>query len=463
MILAVMGWTMARALAVAGAAVASGWLVHRATADPDRNRRRWVWMLMLIPLLTPGLFVGYAYSNFSLSLIHHSSWSTVLYAALVWLKYTPVAALALHVAPREVSDAGLHCRRLAGRAMRASGNALVMFWLRGPGRPILLAFTLVFLLAFGEFEIASLMLVSSWTVMLFDAQVGGMELMSSLKMAVAPMLVEVAVFGGAVIWIVRARGGQERLVRSGVGSGRGATGWAWLILGGAVGLVTVLPAWIVMRGAWTGLGGVWVIQREVMVSVGFASVSAMLAMWAARGMLRRWGKWGCVAASVPGLMGPLLTGLMLVAVFQLPVARMVYDSPVPLLAGFVVLLMPVAVLLMLLMRVDRKTSGVHVAQLMGRSSVPVVREHSVRLRWVLSTRRVMWTGLLLFFWAYFDVTMSHLLAPVGMTPVTVRLYNQMHYGQMTVLSAMVSVAVLAPVGLGLLALAVGRVAVTRRR
>jgi hypothetical protein len=50
-----------------------------------------------------------------------------------------------------------------------------------------------------------------------------------------------------------------------------------------------------------------------------------------------------------------------------------------------------------------------------------------------------------------------------MTPVTVRLYNQMHYGQMTVLSAMVSVAVLAPVGLGLMALAVGRVAVTRRR
>jgi hypothetical protein len=52
---------------------------------------------------------------------------------------------------------------------------------------------------------------------------------------------------------------------------------------------------------------------------------------------------------------------------------------------------------------------------------------------------------LLLCWGYFDLTAGSLLAPSSMTPVFVRLYNLMHYGESTVLSAMVAVVMLVPV------------------
>ena len=62
-------------------------------------------------------------------------------------------------------------------------------WIAGPGRAAIGAFVVVFLLAFQEFEIASLMGVTagdahspvSWTVWLFDAHAGGVPLAESLR------------------------------------------------------------------------------------------------------------------------------------------------------------------------------------------------------------------------------------------------------------------------------------------
>ena len=67
-----------------------------------------------------------------------------------------------------------------------------------------------------------------------------------------------------------------------------------------------------------------------------------------------------------------------------------------------------------------------------------------RLVWQLRTRRVFWLAFLLFFGAYFELTASAILSPPSMTPISVRLYNQMHYGRTAGLSAMVLAALLAP-------------------
>jgi ABC-type Fe3+ transport system permease subunit len=64
--------------------------------------------------------------------------------------------------------------------------------------------------------------------------------------------------------------------------------------------------------------------------------------------------------------------------------------------------------------------------------------------------------VLLFVWAYWDLTASSILAPIGMTPVTVRLYNLMHYGQIAALSAMTCAAFAAPIFIFLLALGTRR-------
>ncbi len=65
------------------------------------------------------------------------------------------------------------------RAARELGS-----WIAGPGRVAIGAFVVVFLLAFQEFEIASLMGITtgdahspvSWTVWLFDQHAGGLPL-----------------------------------------------------------------------------------------------------------------------------------------------------------------------------------------------------------------------------------------------------------------------------------------------
>jgi ABC-type Fe3+ transport system permease subunit len=95
-------------------------------------------------------------------------------------------------------------------------------------------------------------------------------------------------------------------------------------------------------------------------------------------------------------------------------------------------------------------SGLHLARLMQKS-------HPARdLKWQLSTSGKFWTVVLLFVWAYWDLTASAILAPIGMTPVTVRLYNLMHYGQIAALSAMTCATFAAPILIFMLALGTRR-------
>ena len=61
-----------------------------------------------------------------------------------------------------------------------------------------------------------------------------------------------------------------------------------------------------------------------------------------------------------------------------------------------------------------------------------------------------------FYLAYFEVAAASILAPASMTPVMVRLYNLMHYGRDTMLSAYVVVVVAAPLLIVGLAFALGR-------
>ena len=136
----------------------------------------------------------------------------------------------------------------------------------------------------------------------------------------------------------------------------------------------------------------------------------------------------------PGLLGALLLSLGLLAVFQLPGFRAVYDTPLPLLTALALVLLPAALLLRLLRLWTRSGAALHLAGLTGDR----------RLRWQLDGRKSYWAGVLLFCGAYFDLTTSALLAPPGMTTVAVRVFNLMHYGRTPALSAMLCAAVAVP-------------------
>ena len=69
----------------------------------------------------------------------------------------------------------------------------------------------------------------------------------------------------------------------------------------------------------------------------------------------------------------------------------------------------------------------------------------MRLTDDLETKALFWSGVLVWYWAYWEMTPPAMLAPPSIMPFSVLLYNFMHYGQNAVLSTLLAAAVLLPV------------------
>jgi iron(III) transport system permease protein len=455
-------WCTARSAFVALLCVAAGTLLTRLPGRSSRLRRWTAWAVILAPFLMPALVVGYGYSNFSLSLVRHPGWNQALYCLLIAFRLAPVAAVVLLFAPSAVSHEALYCRRLAA-ARRGSGGMgeSLSFGVRGPLRVVAIAWAAAFLLAFGEFEIASLMGVRAWTVKLFDAHAGGLALSESLRLVLVPVAVQLVVLAIALpVLFVQCGSGQvtgrppsrhDRLPAV------AAAGWALA----ACGVVVAVPAAIVLRGAGEGLRVAVQrpgLAREIGASLLFGASAAGLAFVVAgpfcrppRGHRSRlWRPAAAGLASLPGLLGALVVALVTVWLFQWAAAGL-YSTPIPLIGALAAVLLPFAILLRVLLTVLQPREAVHAAELLGAGASGGVRRHRRYLLWQLRLEPCFWALFLLFCWGYLDLTVSAVLAPPGTTPVTVRLYNLMHYGRTEVLSAMVCIAMLVPVLIVLLA------------
>ena len=472
--------TLLRSLIVGVLAVVAARLVRALLADRRRPVRRVAWVLLLAPYFTPVLLTGYAYANFSLSLIHHPVINSIFYSALLWWKFTPIAAVVLHFTPPTISAEAIHCRRLA------AGDAKFSHWLflvragcaAGPAA----AFAVVFLGAFAEFEMASLMVVKSWTVALFDAHAGGLALGESLRRMTGPLLCESA----AIATVFAVLGRQRSISGPPIPGGRLGRGLAWCHLLIAFVVVLAVPAAMVLWGTIRGLGLLlenFVLGREILASLLFAagaSTFAGLAVFGRAGHAKdsaapalRWAAdwsqrdqchpgagrqargstlWNIIflAAVFAGLLGPLVLSLAVLAAVQLPGLIKLRDTPAPLVFALGLVLLPMAFVLQRVLALTRQRSALHLAALLQKSRA--ARE----LTWRLSTSGKFWAMVLLFVWAYWDLTAGSILAPIGMTPVTVRLYNLMHYGQVATLSAMTCAACAAPIMVALLALGTRR-------
>ena len=550
--------TLLRCLIVAVLAVAVARSLRTLLADRRRPVRRVAWMLLLAPYFTPVLLTGYAYANFSLSLIHHPVINIIFYSALLWWKFTPIAAVILHFTPSPISAEAIHCHRLGwGSALRiealngssrreeapfkfgivrASSRRLLpfrerawpsrlvsqfefcLFLLRaGCARGPVAAFAVVFLCTFAEFEMASLMVVKSWTVALFDAHAGGLALSESLRRMTGPLLCEAAAITTAFVTLGRSQVMPAQ--RSPDTRSRHWFAWCHLLL--ALVFVLLIPAAMVLWGTLRGFGLLlenFVLSREILASLlsaAGASVLAGLAAWGLGAAARvpqtsksadgrpsfgsrvskpanashsrrpadleigdtagletcgtpvlpapaqvaikyagRLGQVGCklilVAAVFAGLLGPLVLALAVLAAVQLPGLIALRDTPAPLIFTLGLVLLPMALVLQRVLELTGHRSALHLTRLMKKSRA--VRD----LTWRLSTSGKFWAMTLLFVWAYWDLTASSILAPIGMTPVTVRLYNLMHYGQIAALSAMTCAAFAAPILILLVALGTRR-------
>ncbi len=436
---------LVRALIVASTAiVVSGPLA--AWLGGLRGRGRVVaWALACAPFLTPALLVSYAFTKFALALVA-SPWShDALYVVVLAMKLTPVAVLIRAMVPPPISDEARHAFRLF-----ASGSRWIRarFALRAPGAGPWVAAGLVFILAFSDFELASLWSVRTWTVAIFDAQAGGFALGDTLRLAVWPVVVEIGVLA-LVAWALRPaaklapRVGGTPISTTGTHALPGVFARAYVA--GAAAFVCFVPMAIVAGQATTGfraIAGNFVLGREIGASLFFALGAACIASaggWVSRGKI-------VLPALFAGfgLLGALVVSLLVLSFFQTPILRAAYDSPVPLLLALGVLLFPLALLLRTL--VPERSPALHIARQTGDAG----------LYWHFEIGPRVAAFALLFYVAYFDFTAGSILAPVGLTPVFVRLHNLAHYGQTSVLSAMLLAAFLAPLATLLIVIAGAR-------
>jgi iron(III) transport system permease protein len=444
--------TLFRSLMIGGIAVLIARPLCALLVDHRLSRRRLAWALLLAPYFTPTLLTGYAYANFSLSLIHHPVINQLFYSVLVGLKFAPLAGVIFYFAPAPISAEAIHCRRMTVSPESKFGHWIFLLQ-AGCARAPIAAFAVVFLCAFAEFEMASLMGVNSWTVTLFDGNAGGGALSESLRRMLGPLLCEAAAVATVVIVLGRQRVKIEHRLTTNT-----KTSWlAWFYLIMAFVFVLMIPAAMVLWGTIRGfhlLFENFVLSREIVSSLLFASgatlVASVMVFWLGRATGSMIGK-GILAMGVClGLLGPLMLSLAMLAAVQLPGLLPLRDTPVPLVLTLALVLVPIAFVLKRVLGLIGYRSSLHLARLMPKS-VPA-RE----LKWRLSTSGKFWIVVLLFVWAYWDLTASAILAPIGMTPVTVRLYNLMHYGQIAALSAMTCATFAAPILLFMLALGTRR-------
>lgn len=420
---------------MAGATVAFGRLAGQVSQSPGTGtgRRHLLVLLCIVSVFAPGLLAAYAYAQWLLKLVHQPSIRELVYVGILVLRIAPAGAL-LHVLfPPRLGASGRHCLRLAPCA---TGRVRWKLRLRGVADTSGIVFTVAFLLAFHEFELASLTGIDAWTVRLFDAHAGGLPWSGAMRLAAAPFLVQCALVAGLVILLQRRCADSASMVpvmRQCPGWQSGIV-WSAAVLAVAAG--AVVPAVLVGREAISGarqLVDTFALHREIVASLLFGLGGGMLA-FAAGALKPAAPLWSLVAV---GLSGPLLLGLGAVRVFQFGMLRDFYDSPLPLTIVLALLLLPVAVLLATLRRGTSSRAGAHVARLSG----------SLLPRWHISGQRILASVVLLCLLAYAELTASAILAPPGMTPAPVRLYNLMHYGQNAVLSAMALVTFLAPLGI----------------
>jgi len=455
-------WSFLRSVvvAIAAAILGKGLAAGIATARP----RGLTWAFLLAPYLVPQLLVGYAYSRLALALIHYPAWNEAAYWMLLLLKFFPAAVVIYVFAPPSpVSDEAIHCQRLVrppGEPWHRRAREGATNWILGPGRAAIAAFAVVFLLAFQEFEIASLMGITSgdahspvsWTVWIFDAHAGGLPLAESLRYALLPLGFELLVLLPALAvlpsWMTPSLRTPE------ASSGSSVTrplGGAFVLL--AAMLLAGAPSVIVLRGAANGLGSLSTtlpMFREIVIGAVIAAAVAVLACVLARLVLsanqRGGGRRLAVAAlGLPGLLGPLVLSLMILGLFQMPGLRRLSESLVPLLAALVLFVLPRAIVVLAVTGSTKRREGAHCAWLLAESPSAAQRSSAGRLIDDLDAKSLFWSAVLVWYWAYWEMIPSALLAPPSVMPFSVLLYNFMHYGQNAVLSTMLIGAIGLPI------------------
>jgi ABC-type Fe3+ transport system permease subunit len=216
----------------------------------------------------------------------------------------------------------------------------------------------------------------------------------------------------------------------------------------------IIPAGFVVRGASSGFA-VLAAHPSLMGQIGIALLFGItsglfawiVAGWTVQQLERPAGTAIAAVLLLPGLLGAWTLGLTLSEAFHTPMLRPLYETPLPRLLGEVFFQLPRAFLVRILLGRVRRSSLAHVAVLLGSAADETRQRRAVDLLWQLDRRGRTVGSFVVCYWATMELTIPSpsLLGPPGMTPAPVLLYNQMHYGQIPGLSALVLATIVIPV------------------
>jgi len=467
-------WSALRALLIALIAFPMCFAVARWLQRDDGPRRRWRWIAVVGPFLFPELLVGYTYAPWVAGRPLQAELACV---ALMLLRVVPVGVVALSLTPPSaVTPSALYCRRLSLRTWR-DGVEWLRLWLAGPLTSAVPALALVWLVSFQQFELAALVRAVSWSDWLFVQQVGGLSLEASLRAALWPAVGQLAVLALAMLAVTKTAGDAQAATVIPLTRRQRALAAAYLVVAWTV--VVGWPAASLAAGLPAGfqqlvrqplrLQG---LARELFAGLAAAMLAALIAWALSRrvsqeaaglhprgglqtddhspGKVARWRSRWRFLLCLPGLSGSLVLGLALVALFQSPLLRVLYNTPLPWLVGLVLYLLPRSVLLRAWDNVSGPPAAEWLAEQLAASPDAAQQRHGRRLRWRLVEEPRFLAVAVLTYWGYLDLTTAYLLAPTGLTSGVVRLYNFMHFGRTAALSAEAAVLLVGPVVLAAL-------------
>lgn len=465
-------WTLLRSVAAAALAVPMSVLLSRLVQQATGRSRFWWMLFVLCPLVAPDLIIGYGYRSFELSLLHRPGLNHCFYFVLILLKFLPAAAVVRICSPPDpVSDAALHCARLidGGGAAKLQHRPLETEWLRR-----IPVFGIVFLLSMQEFEIASLLQVPTWTVHVFDAQAGGLNLAATLRLLVGPVIVQAIVLVPLLWWgIVNSSTIVPRWRSAGCVSA--SRRWLGVTIASLAALLTwAIPLVIVTRSGLSGIGGVLenrVLLRSTFLdlasAIALAIPCAVLSLILARKVMQVFhnydatqGKFAKAVSSVllllivlPGLFGALAVSIAILVAMQHSPLFELRTTVWPMATALVVFLVPRAIILAVLLPAFRSSESTFLVTLLGKSRDRTRLSNAANLKWWCECRPMFLVMAVLFYWCLANLTAAAILCPStiplfsfdgNIVPLPVRLYKFIHQGRTAALSVMAVLSVLVP-------------------
>ena len=439
--------SLARASAIALATLAVLLIGGPGVQSWSRKMRVIFFWFAVAVLLAPGFAV--AVTHFDDAMKQDAFGRERFYSFLVWLRLSPLALLVAWLTPPALSAEAMHCL-LIGTPLPWWRRR--MWELRAWGRGLWLGVAVVFLLAFQEFEIATAWNMRAWTVTLFDAQVGGLALGESLRLALLPLGIQAAL----VCTLVRFMQFVPQSLKDCEPAPESIRAVSPMLFFFGLAPVCFTPC-LAMFGGLATLAVASHFEifalapwRQILNGLALAA-SATLSVWLLAGWIERRRGWRWMLA-LPGLLGPLLCGLMLLAVLQVPPLHLLRDTVFPPVLGLALVLLPFALLLRFGIETTRDRAALHTARTSGGR----------RAVWQLDGWPRLCAVLMLFCFGYGDFTINSLLAPPQFTSASVRLLNLLHYGRSDALMVMFILAFAVPLAAALLTALIARLYPRRR-